>query len=104
MYEYKAEITRVVDGDTVHARVDLGCDVHTDLVLRLAGIDTPELPTLPGKNARDYLAERVIGAEVTIHTIKDKREKYGRYLAILYVGGENINDTLMRLGYAKEYA
>jgi len=43
MFEYKIEILRVIDGDTVEARVDLG--FHTFVVekMRLWGINTPEL-------------------------------------------------------------
>jgi micrococcal nuclease len=105
MYEYAAQVTRVVDGDTVHARVDLGCDVRIDLTLRLYGIDTPELPTAEGKAARDYLAGRLteVGGRVTIKTEKDRREKYGRYLATLLVGAENLNRTLVDLGHARVY-
>jgi len=105
MYEYAGEITRVVDGDTVHARVDLGCDVRLDMTLRLYGIDTPELPTPEGIAAKDWLAGELTG-RVVIRTLKDRREKYGRYLAIIFAHGteaESANDALVRLGLARVY-
>ena len=42
MYEYKATVDRVVDGDTVDFIVDLGFSVKIKIRGRLAGVDTPE--------------------------------------------------------------
>ena len=42
MYEYKAKVTRVVDGDTVDFEVDLGFHIKADIRGRLKGVDTPE--------------------------------------------------------------
>ena len=42
MYEYRAKLKRVVDGDTVDFVVDLGFHVHTTIRTRLLGVDTPE--------------------------------------------------------------
>ena len=42
MYEYKAKVDRVVDGDTVDFIVDLGFNVQMKIRGRLAGVDTPE--------------------------------------------------------------
>ena len=46
MYEYKAKVLRVVDGDTVDVDIDLGFGVwmHKERV-RMMGIDTPESRT-----------------------------------------------------------
>ena len=46
MYEYKAKIMKVVDGDTVDVDIDLGFGVVlTDERVRIMGIDTPESRT-----------------------------------------------------------
>ena len=43
MYEYKVNILKIVDGDTVDVDIDLGFGVWLrDERVRLAGIDTPE--------------------------------------------------------------
>ena len=42
MYEYRARITRVIDGDTVEAEIDLGFHVTFTATLRLTGINAPE--------------------------------------------------------------
>jgi micrococcal nuclease len=43
MYEYKARLRRVVDGDTVDLDVELGFHMTAALRFRLLDIDTPEL-------------------------------------------------------------
>lgn len=106
MYEYKAEVIDVVDGDTVHADIDLGFDTHTHMTLRLNGIDAPEMKTQEGKDAKEYLTLLLAPTHgnVTLKTVKDHREKYGRYLATLYGRGNmNLNETMVETGHAKRY-
>ena len=46
MYEYKAKVLKVIDGDTVDVDIDLGFGiVLTDERVRIMGIDTPESRT-----------------------------------------------------------
>ena len=45
MYEYKAKLLRVIDGDTVDCVIDLGFNVRLKERVRLKGIDTPETRT-----------------------------------------------------------
>ena len=45
MYTYKAKVTRVVDGDTVDALIDLGFDTHVKKRIRLYGMDAWESRT-----------------------------------------------------------
>lgn len=109
MFEYRARILRVIDGDTVEAEIDLGFRVSLRATLRLAGIDTPELrgPTREaGRAATDYLElllSKLAGPErqVTVRTQKDRTGKYGRYLADLVVGGRSLNEALVLAGHAR---
>ncbi len=111
VYEYQAKIVRVVDGDTVHAEVDLGFDIRFTMKLRLMGINAPELRTDDGKSARDFLMRLLmVNGEYqtcTIRTEKDRTEKYGRYLATIFVpSGEfalNVNLEMIENGYAVPY-
>jgi micrococcal nuclease len=112
MYEYQAHVLRIVDGDTVHLRLDLGCDIRIDLTGRLARIDTPEMNTDEGKAAKEALRallDQYCPAWVcVVRTEKDRREKYGRYLVNLYaakkVGTSDelfcLNDYLVSAGHA----
>ena len=98
MFTYAAKLIEVIDGDTVDLLIDLGFGVHVKERCRLYGIDAPEMPTDVGKAAKTYL-ESLIGAatgELYVATRKmtrkpkEKTDKYGRYLAVLYVGADNL--------------
>jgi micrococcal nuclease len=112
MFEYKAKLIRVIDGDTVDAKIDLGFDVWVRKRIRLHGIDAPESRT------KD-LEEKALGIKskerLTELLAKNNNEfileshgigKYGRCLGVLLTGtiGEiNINDTLLYEGHAIKY-
>lgn len=111
MYEYRARITKVTDGDTVHAALDLGCDVTTNLTLRLVGINAPEMNTDEGKAAKAWLTARLSAAQfrtgsLLVRTVKDRKEKYGRYLADLVdldFQDTSINAEMVAAGHAVPY-
>lgn len=108
MYEYRAAVLKVVDGDTVHLMVDLGFDVQRKDSFRLFGINAPEMSTPEGIAAKDHLSLLLAYRAgdpnpLTITTVKDRREKYGRYLATLWMGGESVNLKMVQDGHAVEY-
>ena len=110
MYEYRATIRRVVDGDTVDITLDLGFDILYNNRIRLVGIDTPESRTRDLEEKKLGLAakERVrelcpVGSTVTVKTTKDGRGKFGRILGEIYVGDVNVNKLLIEEGHAVEY-
>ena len=45
VYQYKAELLRIVDGDTLDALIDIGFDVFVKKRIRLFGMDTWESRT-----------------------------------------------------------
>lgn len=106
MYNYKAHIKAVYDGDTVTAVVDLGFLHYQEMKLRLYGIDTPELrgeEREEGLVVRDIVREMILDREVEIHSYKDKQGKYGRYLATIIVDGLDLNQWLVDNGHATVY-
>lgn len=111
LYNYKAIVTKVYDGDTITVDIDLGLGVwkHGEKI-RLQGIDAPELKGKTrnhGLLSRDKLRELILGKEVTIETMKDKKGKYGRYVAEVFLKGleGSVNSWLVNQGLAvfKEY-
>jgi micrococcal nuclease len=107
-YFYNALITKVYDGDTVTAEIDLGFNVKIVEKIRLFGINAPELrgaEKTKGILSKDELTKLVINKYVLLQTVKDKKEKYGRFLGIIHLGGININQLLVEGGFAenKEY-
>ena len=102
----------VYDGDTCKVDIDLGLKTWVfGEKLRLARIDTPELrgdEREQGLLVRDFVREKIAGKEVLVQTLKDRKGKYGRYLAeIWYTDSDgqyvNLNDLLLDKDYAKVY-
>jgi micrococcal nuclease len=114
---YGATVLRVVDGDTLDLRVDLGFKIHYEIRVRLYGVNTPESRT------KD-LAEKALGLKakqftqdwlnnhkwVYVNTIPDKNDKYGRILANIYSSEDIFNPTtaclnkdIIESGNAREY-
>lgn len=113
MWEYFAKVVKVYDGDTITVDVDLGFGVSfRKMTVRLYGINAPEVrgpERQKGLEARDWLRDRILGKEVRIRTVQDRKGKYGRYLAFVYtieggssVDGTSLNDQLVRFGYAEK--
>jgi len=82
------------DGDTI--RLEDGSRV------RLWGIDAPELKQPYGEASRDFLRRQVLRRTVTLRTHGEDR--YGRVLAVVVLGGRDVNADLLRHGLAWWYA
>jgi micrococcal nuclease len=99
-----AQVTRVVDGDTVAVRVD-----GRGERVRLIGIDTPE-SVKPGtrvqcfaKAASAEIRRLLAGRGVTLRYDAERRDRYGRLLAYVYRSGDGlfVNAALAERGYAR---
>lgn len=95
-------VTRVIDGDTLVLDA-LG-------TVGLSGIDTPETvdPRVPvqafGHEAAAHLRALVDGQQVRVDYDHQRRDKYGRTLAYLYLAdGTLVNREMVRSGYAHAY-
>ena len=115
MHEYKVNILRVVDGDTVDVDIDLGFGIWLkDERVRLMGIDTPESRTSDrvekvfGLAAKERLSS-LLGAEAILQTQvskdgEDMKGKFGRILGnFTTTNGEHCAAVLMREGHAVAY-
>lgn len=114
MYEYKATLARVVDGDTVDLNIDLGFNVWLNKTrVRLIGVDTPEkrsrdlLEKHFGNISSDFVSEQFIltgSKKIVVHTTLDGNlDKYGRILGEIFVDGISINALLIDKRYAVKY-
>jgi micrococcal nuclease len=118
MYEYKAKVVRVVDGDTLIVDIDLGfCFWARNQTIRLHGIDCPETRSKDkeevkyGELSKQYvrkfcdicLDEIIIQTE--IEDITSGKEKFGRILAVVKKPKtlEVLNDYLIKNNLAVEY-
>jgi len=112
LYHYRTTVEKVVDGDTLDLRIDLGFKIDIRERVRLYGVNTPETNSknpkerVAGQAAKSFVMQWLLGHhELTVQTFKDKRGKYGRVLAVIVpVGGKtSLNDDLTATGHAKPY-
>jgi len=115
MYEYKCEVKRVVDGDTMDVILDLGFDILHACRVRLSGIDTPESRTRDldekarGKLSKAFLKESIKGKKVVLKTkLSDSRGKFGRVIAEVWAEFEegslrNVNELMIQECHAVVY-
>lgn len=93
------------DGDTVTLEIDVGLSTFRRVTVRLARVNTPEMSDAGGAAAKARTAELVALAPLQVTTIKDKVEKFGRYLAeIINAEGVNVADQLMAEGLGWTYS
>ena len=118
IYNYNAKCTRVVDGDTIDAEIDLGFDIKVTKRIRLGGINAPESRTRNkvekklGLAAKERLKEMLEGAANCFELESSELGKFGRVIGKLHIdkiAGKDvitkvcINDLLVKEGYAVEY-
>jgi micrococcal nuclease len=102
--ELTAPVTRVIDGDTIEVEIDGRRER-----VRYIGMDTPEMndarPVVrdlaraaSAANAR-LVADRQVRLELDV----EKRDRYGRLLAYVWVGDTMVNEALVLSGHAAPY-
>jgi len=125
MWNYKADLIRVIDGDTVVLKlhkdfqfdVDFGFNIKekitisksTEVSFRLLGINAPEMSVLTksaGTASKDELEKILKSGDMSVTTYKP--DKYGRWLVTIEIKNidgsfTNVNDHLVKNGFAKPY-
>lgn len=114
MYEYRAKLVKVVDGDTVDVDIDLGFGVWLkDERVRIMGIDTPESRTSDkvekvfGLAAKERL-KQLVEKDTILKTFasksgEDMKGKFGRILGDFIVGDRTVTEILIEEGHAVKY-
>ena len=103
MYEYRARVKRVVDGDTVDFVVDLGFKIQTTIRTRFVGVDTPERGHEDWARASQKTADLLYSVADIEHQNEPDEElwviikthktgKYGRWLVEI----EGVTDVLAK--------
>ncbi|MBU1062231.1 MAG: thermonuclease family protein [Candidatus Omnitrophica bacterium] len=99
-------VVKVIDGDTI--------ELSTGEKVRYIGIDTPELrkrgesgwvysPAPYAEEAKDFNRKLVEGRIVRLEFDVQKRDRYNRLLAYVYIGDEMVNLEMVSQGYAMIY-
>lgn len=97
-HNYAAVVERVIDGDTLEARIDLGFDTWRVERIRLRGIDAPEMNTPQGKRSKAFVEQALKRTEkIVVHTYKT--DVYARYVAdVFYQAGVEEKDEIFTEG------
>ena len=121
MYEYKAIVDRVVDGDTIDVTIDLGFKTWKKVRVRMEGINTPESRTRDLEEKKKGLAAKARLQEILDYNSNEcvlkvsGVGKFGRAIASVYVDTLspasnkssmteiNINKQLIEEGHAVAY-
>ena len=111
-FSYRIDkVLKIVDGDTIDVRIDMGFDIKYKSRVRLYGIDTPESRTRDlvekkyGLKSKKYLKEALLnGKRKIIKTHRGEQTgKFGRILGEIFIDGKNINLDMCEKGYAVHY-
>lgn len=104
-----AVVLAVIDGDTFRAQIPVWEGLTVTTLVRLEGIDTPELRgrCQEEKNkalqAKEALTQFLQGKSVTLHSVQP--DKYaGRVIADVRVDFESISTQMVSRGFARKYS
>ncbi len=86
----------VVDGDTVKGNID-----SKRITIRLVEIDAPEMDQPFGVESKRFLEKLIENKKVTL--IAEGKDRYGRTLGELFVNKDNINEKMVKSGFAWVY-
>jgi len=118
MFEYKAEVVRVIDGDTLTANIDLGFRLWlNNQTVRLHGIDAPTVHSRDKEEVKFGMLSKTfvekfcadcegkIVIQTAIENVVFRKEKFGRILAIIKnpKTGEVLNEELVKNYFAVRY-
>jgi micrococcal nuclease len=94
--QFTGKVVSVADGDTITVLND-----NVQHRIRLEGIDCPESHQAFGTKAKQAIADKVFGKEVTIKW--NSRDKYKRILGEVFLGDRHINLEMVQEGWAWHY-
>ncbi|MBE2986637.1 thermonuclease family protein [Campylobacter sp. RM12920] len=93
LYSFEAKVIKVSDGDTISVLAD-----GKPVKIRLDGIDAPEKSQAFGRKATKFLSNLIAGRVVEI--APQGKDRYKRVIATVYLNGININQEIIKNGYA----
>lgn len=92
----RGQVISIADGDTITV-----LENNKQHKIRLYGIDTPEKKQDFGQKAKQFTSDRVFKKHVQVAVYDTDR--YGRIVGVVYVGGECLNEELIKNGFAWVY-
>lgn len=106
-FNYTAKVTKIIDGDTFYAVVDLGFSIAAEVKFTLSGIDTPEIwrstnekELEHGRKAKDFLSNLIMNKYIYIES--SKTSERGKWLAKVLIDDKDVVDLLIENGFDKK--
>ena len=94
--DFRAEVTRVIDGDTIQVK---WYGRNFEFPIRLAEINAPEMKEIGGKESKSWLENKVLGKEIYVVMDPSNRvEKFGRLIGDVQLHGESLSEASLRDG------
>jgi len=90
------KVISISDGDTITVLQN-----RQQFKIRLYGIDTPEKEQDFGSKAKAFTSDLLYNKEVTV--IQKDVDRYGRVVGMVYIGNTNINEAIVKAGFAWVY-
>lgn len=106
---YQAAVERVVDGDTLGVRVTVWLGQSLDVLVRVRGIDAPEIrgrcdSEKAGARAATTALERLVSDGPVVLTRIEGGKYFGRVVAdVTTQAGEDVGAALLAAGHARAY-
>lgn len=95
------EVVKVIDGDTVRIKTDFR---DFDFPIRMSRIAAPETDEKGGIKSQQWLEDMVLGQEIYVKiNPRNRVGKWGRLLGEIILGGMNLNQMSMDMGYSVEF-
>lgn len=108
MFEVRAKVVHVTDGDTFVADLDVWLRWTMRAPVRIVGINAPEMrggtpeTRAAAEAAKEWLRARLAAVPVVMAKVVGE-DHFGRVLAEVFVNGESIGDEMIELGLAAPY-
>lgn len=97
---FEATVTKVVDGDTIKV---MWSERDFEFPVRMLRVNAPEMSEPGGQRSKDWLKTQIEGKKIWINVDpKNRVGKYGRLLGEFILGGVDLNDMAVQMGYAQE--
>ena len=99
----------VIDGDTIkNVVIEMDFGIKITKTIRIIGIDAPEMRGVPDSEKKRAVESRdrlraIIGSCSSLRLVPHGTDSFGRTLAKVFCGNQNIAETLIKEGFAKQY-
>lgn len=90
-FQGRAQVLSVHDGDTFTAYIDLGLNIYTRCNVRVRGVNTPELPSMAGNLATDFLKKILVEGTV-VYLVIHRLDLHGRAESDVYLSNQTQTD------------